>query len=121
MLNPIADLPSGVIGFEASGKIEAEDYRDVLLPAIQKAAADGEVRIVMVLPEFEGLSGGALPHPDGILIVLSRLNRILEIDIPNLRVTVEPGVTNLNPVPTLLVRGRLVGRGVRLLGLLPSI
>jgi glycolate oxidase len=41
-----------------------------------------------------GLSGGALPVADGILIVLSRLNRILEIDIPNLRVTVEPGVTN---------------------------
>src|SRR5581483_1849561 len=42
-----------------------------------------------------GLSGGALPHPDGVLIVLSRLNRILDIDVPNLRVTVEPGVTNL--------------------------
>ncbi len=42
-----------------------------------------------------GLSGGALPSPDGVLIVLSRLNRILDVDIPNLRVTVEPGVTNL--------------------------
>ena len=42
-----------------------------------------------------GLSGGALPHPDGVLIVLSRLNRILEVDIPNQRVLVEPGVTNL--------------------------
>jgi glycolate oxidase len=41
-----------------------------------------------------GLSGGALPVADGILIVLSRLNRVLDIDIPNLRVTVEPGVTN---------------------------
>jgi glycolate oxidase len=42
-----------------------------------------------------GLSGGALPHPDGVLIVLSRLNRVLDVDVPNLRVTVEPGVTNL--------------------------
>ena len=42
-----------------------------------------------------GLSGGALPHPDGVLIALSRLNRVLDVDIPNLRVTVEPGVTNL--------------------------
>jgi glycolate oxidase len=42
-----------------------------------------------------GLSGGALPHPDGVLIVLSRLNRVLDIDIPNARITVEPGVTNL--------------------------
>src|SRR3954462_14710323 len=42
-----------------------------------------------------GLSRGALPHADGVLIVLSRLNRILEIDSANLRVIVEPGVTNL--------------------------
>ncbi len=41
-----------------------------------------------------GLSGGALPVADGILIVLSRLKRILEIDLENLRVCVEPGVTN---------------------------
>jgi glycolate oxidase len=43
-----------------------------------------------------GLSGGALPHPDGVLIGLSKMNQILEVDIPNLRVTVEPGVTNLD-------------------------
>jgi glycolate oxidase len=42
-----------------------------------------------------GLSGGALPVAGGVLIVLSRLNRVLEVDIPNCRVTVEPGVTNL--------------------------
>jgi glycolate oxidase len=42
-----------------------------------------------------GLSGGALPHPEGVLIGLSRLKRIVDVDIPNLRITVEPGVTNL--------------------------
>ncbi|HZM58133.1 MAG TPA: FAD-linked oxidase C-terminal domain-containing protein [Vicinamibacterales bacterium] len=42
-----------------------------------------------------GLSGGALPVPGGVVISLARLNRVLEIDIPNRRVTVEPGVTNL--------------------------
>jgi glycolate oxidase len=42
-----------------------------------------------------GLSGGALPVPGGVVIGLSRLNRVLEVDIPNRRVTVEPGVTNL--------------------------
>src|SRR5215470_4716261 len=42
-----------------------------------------------------GLSGGALPVAGGVLIVLSRLNRVLDIDVPNQRVTVEPGVTNL--------------------------
>jgi glycolate oxidase len=42
-----------------------------------------------------GLSGGALPVPDGVLIGLSKLNRILDVDIPNQRVTVEPCVINL--------------------------
>jgi glycolate oxidase len=42
-----------------------------------------------------GLSGGALGHPDGVLIVLTRLNRILDVDIANQRITVEPGVINL--------------------------
>jgi glycolate oxidase len=43
-----------------------------------------------------GLSGGALPVRGGIVIGLGRLNRILDVDIPNRRVTVEPGVTNLD-------------------------
>jgi glycolate oxidase len=42
-----------------------------------------------------GLSGGALPVADGILIGLARMNKILEVDIPNARVVLEPGVTNL--------------------------
>jgi glycolate oxidase len=41
-----------------------------------------------------GLSGGALPCENGIVISLARLDRILEIDIPNQRVIVEPGVFN---------------------------
>jgi glycolate oxidase len=43
-----------------------------------------------------GLSGGALPVERGVLIVLARMRRFLDIDIPNARVTVEPGVTNLS-------------------------
>ena len=43
-----------------------------------------------------GLSGGALPVAGGVVIALSRLNRILDVDIANRRVTVEPGVTNLD-------------------------
>jgi glycolate oxidase len=42
-----------------------------------------------------GLSGGALPVAGGIVIALSRLNRVLQVNIANQRVTVEPGVTNL--------------------------
>jgi glycolate oxidase len=42
-----------------------------------------------------GLSGGALPIEDGVLIALSRLRRVLEVDLGNQRVLVEPGVTNV--------------------------
>ncbi|MGW0480840.1 FAD-linked oxidase C-terminal domain-containing protein [Nonomuraea sp. NPDC003214] len=42
-----------------------------------------------------GLSGGALPREDGVLIVTSKMRRILEIDLPDRRAVVEPGVTNL--------------------------
>src|SRR3954447_7613099 len=42
-----------------------------------------------------GLSGGALPVADGVLIVLSRLRSILEVDLDNERVVCEPGVANL--------------------------
>ena len=41
-----------------------------------------------------GLSGGALPVEDGVLIALTRMRRILEVDLGNQRVVVEPGVTN---------------------------
>src|SRR4051794_37127952 len=40
-----------------------------------------------------GLSGGAVPVEEGVLIVLARMRRIVDIDIVNQRVTVEPGVT----------------------------
>jgi hypothetical protein len=60
MINVLEGLPTGVIGFEASGELHADDYREVLLPAIEAAAADGDVRVVIVFPEFEGMSGGAL-------------------------------------------------------------
>jgi glycolate oxidase len=42
-----------------------------------------------------GLSGGAMPVAGGIVIALSRLNKVLNVDIPNQRLTAEPGVTNL--------------------------
>ncbi len=41
-----------------------------------------------------GLSGGALPATGGIVISLARMNRILEVDLANHRVVVEPGVIN---------------------------
>ncbi|MBE1487414.1 FAD-linked oxidase C-terminal domain-containing protein [Plantactinospora soyae] len=42
-----------------------------------------------------GLSGGALPHADGVLIVTSRLRAITELAPDDERAVVEPGVINL--------------------------
>jgi glycolate oxidase len=42
-----------------------------------------------------GLSGGALPVEGGVLLVLSRLDRILEVDPARRLARVQPGVTNL--------------------------
>ncbi|MCU1491566.1 MAG: glcD [Acidimicrobiaceae bacterium] len=43
-----------------------------------------------------GLSGGAVPHAEGVLIVLAKMRAILEIDPANQRAVVEPGVANLD-------------------------
>lgn len=42
-----------------------------------------------------GLSGGALPLKNGVLLCLTKLNRILRVDADNRLAVVEPGVTNL--------------------------
>jgi len=42
-----------------------------------------------------GLSGGALAVDGGLMIALTKLNRILDIDLENQRAVVQPGVVNL--------------------------
>jgi FAD/FMN-containing dehydrogenase len=41
-----------------------------------------------------GLSGGSIPVPGSVVLCLSRMNRILELDADNLTLLVEPGVIN---------------------------
>ena len=43
-----------------------------------------------------GLSAGAMPHPDGVLLGLSKLDRILDIDVLARTARVQPGVSNLS-------------------------
>ncbi len=43
-----------------------------------------------------GLSGGAIPRQGGIVLSFARMNRILEIDLENERMTLQPGVVNLD-------------------------
>jgi hypothetical protein len=60
VIEELQDLPNGVVGFQTSGKVEATDYRDVVLPALERAFAAGEVRFLIVMTDFKGMSGGAL-------------------------------------------------------------
>ena len=61
---------------------------------IMKYCNDRNIRVV---PRGSGtsLSGGALPLEDAVLLVMSRFNRIVEIDLLNRVVIAQPGVTNL--------------------------
>ncbi len=52
-----------------------------------------------------GLSGGALPVPGGVVIALSRMKRILEVDLDNGWMRVEPGVINLDVSKAIGARG----------------
>ena len=80
-------------------------YRQVPVAAVLPGTAEQVRQVVQACFEAEvpwvargsgtGLSGGALPVAEGVLIVLSRLRRILSVDLDNGRVVVEPGVTNL--------------------------
>ena len=53
---------------------------------------------IPVVPRGAGtsLSGGAIPQEDAVVIGLSRMSRILDIDFDNRTATVQSGVTNLS-------------------------
>jgi glycolate oxidase len=80
-------------------------YRQTPLAAVLPGSADQVRRVVRTCYEAgvpwvargsgTGLSGGALPVADGVLIVLARMRRILAVELDDARVVVEPGVTNL--------------------------
>src|SRR2546430_2552111 len=63
--------------------------------AIVKMAARHNVPVVP-RGAGTGLSGGAIPVFGGIVMVFSRMNRILEVDYDNLRAVVQPGLVNLH-------------------------
>lgn len=98
----VVDAEEGMRVFESDGLTA---YRQmplvVVLPEtvaqvsrILKYCHDRNIRVV---PRGAGtsLSGGALPLEDAVLLVMSRFNRILEIDYQNRVVVAQPGVTNL--------------------------
>jgi glycolate oxidase len=80
-------------------------YRQTPLVAVLPASGEEVAAVVRACFEADvpwvargagtGLSGGALPHHEGVLIVLARLRRIISVEIDDGVVVVEPGVTNL--------------------------
>ncbi len=80
-------------------------YRQTPLAAVLPASGDQVQQVLRACFEAgvpwvargsgTGLSGGALPVADGILIVLARLRRILSVELDDGCVVAEPGVTNL--------------------------
>jgi glycolate dehydrogenase FAD-linked subunit len=62
---------------------------------------------IKVVPRGAGtsLSGGSLPLADGIILGLSKFTRILEIDVANRCVVVQPGVTNLGITHAVQAQG----------------
>ena len=88
--------------FECDGlSVYKEMPRLVVMPAsteeVQKAMRlcfDHQVPVV-VRGAGTGLSGGALPHPDGVLLSLTRMSKIINIDSEARQARVQPGVRNL--------------------------
>ena len=98
----VVDVTNEMRAFETDGLTA---YRQLPLVVVLPQTVQQVSRVlqychennVKVVPRGSGtsLSGGALPLEDAVLLVMSRFNRILEIDYPNRAAVVQPGVTNL--------------------------
>ena len=61
MIEPLADMPTGTVGFRAAGEIEREDYDEVLVPALRRAVeAGGGLRTLYVIEDLDEIEPGAL-------------------------------------------------------------
>jgi len=94
--------PEDLTLYEYDGGVDKSRPEMVVFPR----STEDVVAIVKLAAEFKlpivgrgagtGLSGGAIARNGGIVISFSRMNRILEIDLPNERAVVQPGVVNLD-------------------------
>jgi len=83
-LSAYRQLPLAVVMPQRADQVQAvlAACREMAVPVVARGAGTG-------------LSGGALPLNDGVLLNLSRMNRVLGIDVPNRLARVQPGVRNL--------------------------
>jgi len=91
-----------LIAWEYDSTIERALPRAVVLPGCTEEVS-AVVRLaneagVPVIPRGAGtgLSGGSVPEGGGLVVALTRMNRVLEIDQRNRIAVVEPGVVNLH-------------------------
>ncbi len=80
-------------------------YRQLPMAVVLPGTVEEVQKIVRLCREHEvpvvargagtGLSGGALPLANGLLLSLAKFKRIINIDVENAMATVEPGVRNL--------------------------
>lgn len=54
MIEEIAEMPAGTIGFRASGEIDVDEYKSVLMPPLERAVGEGRVRMLFQAgPNFQ--------------------------------------------------------------------
>lgn len=97
----VLDRDEDVMLYEYDAGVDKGTPGAVAFPATTEDVS-GIVRIaasegVSIVPRGAGtgLSGGAIARDGGIVLVFSRMNKILEIDLENRRAVVQPGVVNL--------------------------
>jgi hypothetical protein len=62
VIERIDEMPVGTVGLRASGKLSRDDYRQVLEPALREGIDTGELRLLFVLTDFDGLEPAAVPE-----------------------------------------------------------
>jgi hypothetical protein len=61
VITPIKHMPSGTVGFRASGTVTSEDYDTVLVPALTAASEAGPLRLLYVLEDdLDSYTAGAI-------------------------------------------------------------
>jgi hypothetical protein len=61
VIETLDGMPVGTVGFRVTGELTGDDYRDVLVPALQAVVESGSLRAVFVIgPEYEGFDLGAV-------------------------------------------------------------
>jgi hypothetical protein len=61
VIERLADMPPGTLGFRVAGEVEREDYDDVLVPELNRAfEAGGGLRTLYLIEDLEEIEPGAL-------------------------------------------------------------